>query len=209
MTKDEMRAIFLRSLGFAPGDVDGAEIDIYLQKIWQRDIPNRIGDNASESYFDFDLQVDRSEYSYAFIDGTDPPEVLIRSVTGPIVLGSDKLEVYTNSSHFHDQYPTETDGTPLAVLVYNRKLRFMPIPQAIETCRVYCHKFNEKMEDIGLPEDTQAFCVIYGAVALRAAEAGMDDIQQRFDGLYRIALAEVASMFASGVRVSAPPGDRW
>jgi hypothetical protein len=211
MNREDMRTQFLEGLGMQNGDLDVGVIDRYLQKIYQRSIPNRIGEASNHDSLLFGLAIGTDVVTYvtADVSGKD----LIRSVTGPVNIWTatqvTPLDLYTDPTHFYTQFPTVTSGTPLAVLCYAREFVFRPDPSAIQVIQAFCNLYRNEFTSSGVLDDAEAFAVVHGAQAQRAADTGQDDYEQKFDNLFRIDLAELASKYGSGVRKSRPPGDIW
>lgn len=164
MNVETMRTRFQ---GIAAGLADalsGGEIDDYLNRAYQFDIPAGIDGEISESTWTLTTSASTEAYDYpAYV--VAPREHAWLDTTG----GSIPLWVTTDPVIFEDRWvdPAGTEGRPVAVLFYGRQAKLAPVPDAEYTIEIPVRGGPAMALTDGstIANDTHAMCVVHAALA--------------------------------------------
>ena len=164
MNVETMRVRFRGISAGLADDISDGEIDAYLNRAYQFDVPAGIDGEISETIWT--LTTVASTEAYAYPDRIVAPRdrAWIAEANGSI-----PLYVTSNPTEFEARWvdPASVEGRPVAVLLYGRQAKIAPIPDAAYTIELPARGGPETaLTDGGEVEnDTHAMCVVHAALA--------------------------------------------
>ena len=164
MNVETMRVRFRGISAGLADDISDGEIDAYLNRAYQFDIPAGVDGEISETIWT--LTTTASTESYAYPDRiVAPREQAWIADSG----GSLPLYVTTNPTIFEARWvdPSGAEGRPLAVMFYGREAKLAPVPDATYTIEIPARGGPETALTDGstISNDTYAMCVVHAGLA--------------------------------------------
>lgn len=174
MNVETMRVRFKGiAAGLADGLTDG-EIDAYLNRAYQFDVPAGIDGEISETTWTLTTTASISIYAYPSHIVAPGEHAWITDSGGTSI----PLWVETNPVRFEHRwsYPDATEGRPVAVRFYGRQALLAPTPDAEYTIEIPSRggPADALTDGSEIGNDTHAMCVVHAALAefLAEVEAG-------------------------------------
>lgn len=180
MDQASMRTLFGQLVGM-PGVLEGTEIDEYLNRAWQYELPDRIGGNFREATYSWTLVAAKESYNLDTSDDVGSgvfgrirqpkASLAIRGQTTPLVYFDDEGLFWST----YDRTST-AQGEPRSVLWFGRDLVFRPVPVGGEIIDVPCSAYPLELDDNGVQNGNHAVA----AVRLAARQYALDfDLDER------------------------------
>lgn len=165
MNVETMRARFKGIAAGLADDLTDGEVDAFLNRAYQFDVPAGIDGEISETTWVLSTEVGVESYAYPpYI--VAPREHAWIQQTGATI----PLWVTSNPTLFEDRW-AEPDGAangrPVAVLFYGRTARFTPVPDAVYSVEIPARggSATALTDGVTVPNDTHAMCVVHAALA--------------------------------------------
>jgi hypothetical protein len=165
MNVETMRVRFRTiAAGLADSLSDG-EIDAFLNRAYQFDIPAAIDGEISETTWDLTTSIGVDEYAY-------PSNVIAPRENAWITDANSSIPLWVTSNPvvFEDRWADPTGAAParpIAVLFYGRVARFSPVPDAAYTIEIPARGGPATALTDGsvIANDTHAMCVVHAALS--------------------------------------------
>lgn len=184
MNLDAMTERVHRALGDRARDISVAEIQTYMNAVWQFQIPDIVPGFLREETFTLTLVNGQTVYN---LDSEAAFAGRCRNVLNGLYFSNgDFLDYYTDQYLFYTKWPLDDIGTgePDAVLYYGRELRIEKNPDQNYILYIPSIAYQPALESTGLDNENHALTVIRGAVRDLAGDLGYDEIWQRFGLLF-------------------------
>lgn len=158
----------VRFRGIAAGLADAmsdGEIDAYLNRAYQFDIPAGIDGEISETTWTLTTVASTETYDYPAYVVAPREHAWIDDANGMI-----PLWVTSNPVLFEDRWAEPSgaaEGRPIAVLFYGRTARLTPVPDAVYSIEIPARGGAETALTDGatVENDTHAMCVVHAGLA--------------------------------------------
>ncbi len=165
MNVETMRVRFRTiAAGLADSLSDG-EIDAFLNRAYQFDIPAAIDGEISETTWDLTTSNGVDEYAY-------PANIIAPRENAWITDSNSSIPLWVTSNPvvFEDRWADPTGAAtarPIAVLFYGRSARFSPVPDAAYTIEIPARGGPATALSDGsvIANDTHAMCVVHAALS--------------------------------------------
>lgn len=165
MNVETMRVRFRTiAAGLADALSDG-EIDAFLNRAYQFDIPAGIDGEISETTWDLTTAIGTDEYAY-------PSYVVAPREHAWIDDSSSKIPLWVTSNPvlFEDRWAEPSgaaQGRPIAVLFYGRVARLTPVPDAVYAIEIPARggPATALTDGGSITNDTHAMCAVHAALA--------------------------------------------
>lgn len=165
MNVETMRDRFRGSAAGLADALSGGEVDAFLNRAYQFDIPAGIDGEISETTWLLTTAVGIDTYAY-------PSHIIAPREHAWIADSNSYFPLWTNTdpTYFEDRWAEPTgaaQGRPIAVLFYGRSARLTPVPDAIYDVRIPARGGPQTaLTDGGsIANDTHAMCVVHAALA--------------------------------------------
>jgi hypothetical protein len=185
--------------GDAAGDLNSAAIIREANRVFQFEIPNRVGGWAQQGVADVTVGDGDELLDSTFTNLADPGGLAMRfkTVTVPLLIDSDPIYFTTYPSRFWSRYRKNdtAKSRPWGALYYGGSLRLRPIPDQDYTLTI--HGIEYRQDSVGdieaLPDPIEEDWIVWGAAMRLALVDGRIDVVELAKAALPYAIDEVSA----------------
>lgn len=176
MNVETMRDRFLGNAAGLADHLQAGQIDAYLNRAYQYDIPATLDGEISETTWSLSTVASTEDYAYPAYIVAPSEHAWINDSGGAI-----PLMVTTNPTLFEHRYAYPAgaaEGRPTAILFYGRSAKLAPVPNAVYEIEIPSRGGSATaLTDGGTIEnDTHAMAVVHAGLVEFLTEVGADEL---------------------------------